>query len=57
MLGSSTAGTYYIEAVGCIYKLRLTTGTSAITSAPDSLVTRVQMAAFLARTYQFLTAD
>jgi hypothetical protein len=49
------AGAYYSEAVGCIYDLGITTGTSSTTYAPDQIVTRAQMAAFLARLYSTLT--
>ena len=48
------SGTYFTEAVGCIYQLGLTTGTSATTYSPDNVVTRGQMAAFLARLYSTL---
>jgi len=49
------SGAYYTEAVGCIYQLGITTGTSATTYAPGMVVTRAQMAAFLARLYSTLT--
>jgi len=38
--------------VGCIFGLTITTGTSPTTYAPDELVTRAQMAAFIARFYE-----
>jgi hypothetical protein len=50
------SGAYYTEAVGCIYNLGITTGTSQTTYAPNNVVTRAQMAAFLARTYVSLTS-
>ncbi|MCY4495323.1 MAG: S-layer homology domain-containing protein, partial [Acidimicrobiaceae bacterium] len=40
--------------VGCIYTLRVTTGTSPTTYSPQNPVTRAQMASFLARLYQEL---
>ena len=44
-------GTYYADAVGCIYELGVTTGTTPTTYDPQSQVSRAQMAAFLARLY------
>ena len=49
------SGAYYTEAVGCIYQLGITTGTSSTTYSPGAVVTRAQMAAFLARLYSTLT--
>ena len=49
------SGAFYTEAVGCIYQLGITTGTSASTYSPGTVVTRAQMAAFLARLYSTLT--
>ena len=40
---------------GCIYQLGVRTGTGPTTYAPNGIVTRNQMAAFLARTYVSLT--
>jgi len=42
--------------VGCIYGLGVTTGTSPTSYSPDQNVTRVQMAAFIARLYRTVTA-
>ena len=51
------SSSYAYGPAGCIYNLGITTGTSPTTYAPDNLVTRAQMAAFLARTYQSLTSN
>jgi len=48
------AGSFAEADVACIYALGITTGTSATTYSPDNYVTREQMAAFLARTWQAL---
>ncbi len=48
---------YYFGPTGCIYQLGITTGTSATTYSPNDIVTRDQMAAFLARTYVSLTSS
>jgi hypothetical protein len=45
-------GAFYSSSVGCIFGLAITTGTSPTTYAPDELVTRTQMAAFIARFYE-----
>jgi len=45
---------YAYEPVGCLYQLGITTGTSSITFSPANVVTRAQMAAFMARTYRHL---
>ncbi|MEZ5168018.1 MAG: S-layer homology domain-containing protein [Acidimicrobiales bacterium] len=45
------AGSFAKSAVDCLYKLKITTGTSPVTYSPKALVTREQMAAFLARLY------
>jgi S-layer homology domain len=55
--GCSTAPTPFVDIVGsfaaadiaCIYALGVTTGTSSTTFEPSAVVTREQMAAFLAR--------
>ena len=44
------------DDVGRIYGLKITTGTSATTYSPEELVTREQMAKFLANLYRSLTA-
>jgi hypothetical protein len=46
--GSSFAA----DDVDCLHALGVTTGTSAVTFAPDEVVTREQMAAFLARLHR-----
>ena len=43
------AGSFAVEDIGCLAGLEITTGTSATTYSPDRLVTREEMAAFLAR--------
>jgi len=43
------------NAVGCLFNLHVTTGTSATEYSPKSLVSREQMAAFLARFYKTVT--
>jgi len=43
------------NAVGCIYNLGVTTGTSPTTYSPSGNVTREQMAAFIARLYRAIT--
>ncbi|MDG2029075.1 MAG: S8 family serine peptidase [Acidimicrobiales bacterium] len=45
---------YADESVGCLYQLGITTGTSTLTFSPDAVVTRAQMATFMARTYRHL---
>lgn len=49
-----SATSYAYEPVGCLYHLGITTGTSPTTFSPDAIVTRAQMAAFMARTYRHL---
>ena len=41
--------------IRCIYDLEITTGTSLTTYSPKDLVTREQMASFLARLIQLLS--
>ena len=55
--GDVSPSSYGYGPVGCLYELGLTTGTSSITFSPDQVVTRAQMAAFLARTYRLLVSD
>ncbi len=43
--------------IGCIAELGVTTGTSPTTFSPHDLVTREQMAAFIARLYRALTGE
>jgi hypothetical protein len=45
------------DDVGCLYSLGVTTGTSPTTYSPDDVVTREQMAAFLARLYRIITGQ
>ena len=47
---------FAFEYIGCIYALGVTTGTSSETYSPKSSVTREQMAAFLERLYNTVTA-
>ena len=49
------AGSFAKDDVGCIYHHGITTGTGATTYGPGNLVTREQMAAFLARIYRLLS--
>lgn len=49
------ASSFAFGAVGCIYNLGITTGTSSTTYSPSDEVTREQMAAFLARFYETVT--
>ncbi|MFQ5557626.1 MAG: choice-of-anchor D domain-containing protein, partial [Acidimicrobiales bacterium] len=49
----STTSIFYAD-IQCIFGLNITTGTTANTYSPGDLVTREQMASFLARTYSFL---
>ncbi|MEM8707393.1 MAG: trypsin-like serine protease [Actinomycetota bacterium] len=48
---------YADGAVGCLAVLGITSGTSPTTFSPDLVVTREQMAAFLARLYRELTGE
>ncbi|MEM9521515.1 MAG: trypsin-like serine protease [Actinomycetota bacterium] len=43
------------ESIGCIFGLGITNGTSATTYSPDAIVSREQMAAFIARLYRLVT--
>ena len=43
--------------IGCLYWMGVTTGTSATTFSPLDLITREQMAAFLARVFRSCCAD
>ncbi|MEM9464353.1 MAG: trypsin-like serine protease [Actinomycetota bacterium] len=45
------------DDVSCIYALSVTTGTSATTYSPRDLVTREQMASFLARLYESIVGE
>ena len=45
---------YAYESVGCLYQLGITTGTSTLTFSPHAVVTRAQMATFMARAYRYL---
>jgi Tol biopolymer transport system component/subtilisin-like proprotein convertase family protein len=47
-----SATSFAIDDIACIYGLGITTGTSPTTYSPDGLVTREQMAAFLARLWR-----
>ncbi len=49
---TDTAGPFAEDDIGCIFGLDVTTGTSATTYSPTDIVTRGQMAAFLARFYE-----
>ena len=44
-----SASSFAADSVACIFNLGITTGTTATTYSPSDLVTREQMAAFLAR--------
>ena len=44
-----TRSSYGFEPVACLWRLEITTGTSASTYSPTDVVTRRQMAAFIAR--------
>jgi hypothetical protein len=48
------AGSFAEEDISCIKDLRITTGTSTTTYSPADPVTREQMAAFIARTWEQL---
>ncbi len=48
---------FAVEAVGCIYGLGITTGTSPTQYSPAAVVTREQMAAFLIRLYNQLRSE
>jgi hypothetical protein len=48
------ASSFAYDDISCIYGLGLTTGTTASTYSPDNVVTREQMAAFLARLARLL---
>gem|GEM_PF-6935995 len=43
------------DPIGCIFQLRITRGTGYLTFSPKNPVTREQMAAFMARTYRYIT--
>ncbi len=43
------------DDITCIYRLEITNGTSAAAYSPADIVTREQMAAFLARLYRKVT--
>ena len=45
------------RAVGCIYSLGVTEGTAPTVFSPDDVVTREQMAAFIARLYRIITGE
>ena len=51
------ASSFAYGPVGCIFELGVTKGTSATTYGPGDLVTREQMAAFIARVYRLLTGE
>lgn len=53
LLGSSWGD----PAIGCIYGLRVTTGTSPTTYSPNDRVTRMQVAAFLDRLWQAIRGE
>lgn len=46
--------TWAADAIACIYDLGVTTGATATTFEPDEPVTRMQMAAFIARLFEAL---
>jgi uncharacterized repeat protein (TIGR02543 family) len=50
-------GSYYSEHVGTLYQHGITIGVTPSTYGPAQLVTRGQMAAFLARTYEVTTGS
>jgi hypothetical protein len=50
--GDVSTTSFALADIACIYGLGITTGTSPVTYDPGGLVTREQMAAFLARTYR-----
>lgn len=45
------------RAVGCLFSLGITKGTAADRFSPDEVVSREQMAAFVARLYEAVTGD
>lgn len=49
-------GSAHAEGIATVARLRITVGTSATTFSPSESVTRAQMATFLTRFYQALTA-
>ena len=51
------ASSWADAAVACVAQLGITTGTSPTTFAPDALVTREQMAAFLGRFRETITGE
>jgi len=51
-----SSSSYAAKSIGCLSQLQVTRGTTPTTFAPKSVVTREQMAAFLARYYQAITA-
>jgi hypothetical protein len=53
--GDVPPSSYAYGDVGCIHLLGVTTGTSATTYSPGDVVTREQMAAFIARLYNAVT--
>jgi hypothetical protein len=55
--GDVAPGSFAYADIACIYGLELTTGTSDITYSPHDLVTREQMASFLARLARLMGAD
>ena len=50
-------GSFAADAIGCLAALGITTGTAPGVYTPDAIVTREQMAAFLARLWRHLTGD
>ena len=55
-LGAAQGGAETVTAVGQLYALGVTTGTSPTTYSPDRNVTREEMASFVARMYRVLAA-
>ncbi|MEM9519843.1 MAG: trypsin-like serine protease [Actinomycetota bacterium] len=51
------ADSIFGTSIACVYQLGITTGTSATTFAPEDVVTREQMAAFLGRFRFTVTAE
>ena len=49
------AASFADAAVGCLYGLGLTTGTSATTYSPADPVSRLELALFLSRLYRLIT--
>ena len=52
-----SASSYAFDDIACLYELGVTTGTSATTYGPGDLVTREQVASFLARVARFFGVD